>query len=166
MSWSYTGNPASSNKDLVRYLIGDTDSGDQLLQDEEIDFVLGQYAIVTGTPVVTVSAAAAPAAECCDNIVALYSRTASQKEVGGTRGVKVQASNRVGQYEALAEKLRRKMAMVIYIGGVSEADKEAYQSDTDAIQPFFSRGMMRENLVSASSSQSEADDVGNSSDDE
>lgn len=40
MTWSYSGDPASSEKDAVRFLVGDTDTNDQLLSDEEIDYVI------------------------------------------------------------------------------------------------------------------------------
>jgi hypothetical protein len=44
MAWSYAGNPSSSDKDKYRFLIGDTDSTDAILQDEEIQYVLDTYA--------------------------------------------------------------------------------------------------------------------------
>lgn len=40
MTWTYSGNPASSEKDAVRFLIGDTDTSDQLLSDAEINYVI------------------------------------------------------------------------------------------------------------------------------
>ena len=43
MSWSYTGDPASSNKDLVRFLLRDTLSTDQLLSDEEINYLVATW---------------------------------------------------------------------------------------------------------------------------
>lgn len=42
MTWSYSGNPGSSDKDAVRFLVGDTDTNDQLLSNEEIDWVILQ----------------------------------------------------------------------------------------------------------------------------
>lgn len=42
MTWSYSGNPGSSEKDAVRFLVGDTDTDDQLLSDEEIAWVIVQ----------------------------------------------------------------------------------------------------------------------------
>jgi hypothetical protein len=32
MAWSYSGNPGASNLDLIRFLIQDTDTTDQLVQ--------------------------------------------------------------------------------------------------------------------------------------
>ena len=36
MAWTYAGDPAASNLATVRFLIGDTDTTDQLLNDAEI----------------------------------------------------------------------------------------------------------------------------------
>ena len=44
MSWTYDPtNLQDSLKDQIRLLIGDTMDGDPLLQDEEIQFYIGQY---------------------------------------------------------------------------------------------------------------------------
>jgi len=40
MAWTYSGNPASSTRDLVRFLISDTDVDDQLLSNEELDYLV------------------------------------------------------------------------------------------------------------------------------
>lgn len=40
MTWSYSGNPATTPKDLYRFKIGDTISTDPVLTDEEITYVL------------------------------------------------------------------------------------------------------------------------------
>jgi hypothetical protein len=42
MSWTYAG-PSTSNKDAVRFLVGDTDSTAQLLSDEEITYLLTEW---------------------------------------------------------------------------------------------------------------------------
>ena len=43
MPFTYSGNPGYSAKDLTRYLLGDTDPAEPLLQDQEIIWVLSQY---------------------------------------------------------------------------------------------------------------------------
>jgi hypothetical protein len=40
MSWTYSGNPSTTNKDAVRFLVGDTDNLDPLATDEEIEWAL------------------------------------------------------------------------------------------------------------------------------
>lgn len=43
MSWSYSGNPQSSLRDELRFLIGDTDESEPIMQDEELDFLITKY---------------------------------------------------------------------------------------------------------------------------
>lgn len=43
MTWSYSNNPSNSELDRYRFLIGDTNSKYELLQDEEIQFILDEY---------------------------------------------------------------------------------------------------------------------------
>lgn len=40
MSFSYSGNPADSTLDECRFILGDTDSANPILQDEEIEYIL------------------------------------------------------------------------------------------------------------------------------
>ena len=46
MSFTYSGNPANSDLDAVRYLIGDTNETQCLVQDEEIDYALASESSV------------------------------------------------------------------------------------------------------------------------
>lgn len=41
--WSYSGDPATSDKDEVRFLVQDTDPGTPLLSDEEIQFLIDEW---------------------------------------------------------------------------------------------------------------------------
>jgi len=43
MTFSYSGNPSSSDRDAVRFLLNDTDSTDVLLQNEEIEYLIVQW---------------------------------------------------------------------------------------------------------------------------
>ena len=43
MSWSYSGNPATSDLDALRFMLKDTIEEDPLLQNEEIQFILDNY---------------------------------------------------------------------------------------------------------------------------
>jgi len=43
MTWTYTGNPGTSRLDEVRFLIQDTNSDEQLLRDEEIEYLIHAY---------------------------------------------------------------------------------------------------------------------------
>lgn len=44
MSFTYSGNPETSTLDAVRFMIGDTNPCDPLLQDEEINYLIGRHA--------------------------------------------------------------------------------------------------------------------------
>lgn len=48
MSWTYTGDPANSDIDFVRYKTGDTDTTDQLITDEEILFEISARGSLLG----------------------------------------------------------------------------------------------------------------------
>jgi hypothetical protein len=56
--WSYSGDPSSSERDQVRFYVQDTDEARPLLQDEEIDFLLTQWADAFGSPLYTAAVAA------------------------------------------------------------------------------------------------------------
>jgi len=43
VSWSYSGDPASSARDLVRFLLLDTVEADPLLSNEEIDYLVATW---------------------------------------------------------------------------------------------------------------------------
>lgn len=45
MTWTYSGDPNSDEKDLYRFLIGDTDVKEPILQDAEIEYVIGSHPI-------------------------------------------------------------------------------------------------------------------------
>lgn len=42
MTWSYSGDPSNSDKDLYRFEIGDTDPTEPIISDEEILYILSQ----------------------------------------------------------------------------------------------------------------------------
>ena len=71
MGWNYSGDPAASIGDEVRFLIGDTDSTDPLLSDEEIEYLLAG----SGSP-------RQAAYDGCVDIAGKFARMASSKSVG------------------------------------------------------------------------------------
>lgn len=96
MDWTYAGNPDSSDKDEVRFLIGDTDSNEQLLTDGEINYLVGKHSSVWGA-----------CAEACETIAAQYSKRADV-ELGG--GLDSDLSQKVEHYTSLAKEFRKKSA--------------------------------------------------------
>lgn len=47
MAWSYSGDPLGSPKDEYRFIIGDTNTNEPILQDGEIEYVLATYSART-----------------------------------------------------------------------------------------------------------------------
>lgn len=124
-----SSNLASSSKDAVRLWIGDTSTGDPLLTDEEIQYVLGSIS----SNVIMASA------ECCEFIVAKYSRQADFDN----EGLAVKASQRAEAYRKKASDLRRRLTALadIYVGGRSISEKAARSDESDVVQPYFERDM-------------------------
>ena len=132
MTWSYTDTAlATSTKDQVRFLVGDTDTTDQQLQDEEINFVLTQEAGVYRA-----------ASQCAKNIAAKYARQVT-RSFGGRSD---QLSQLVDHYRQLAKDLWAKgtlKRMTFYAGGQSQSEKDSQAQNTDMVEPFFSRNAGR-----------------------
>lgn len=139
-TWTYAGDPANSDKDAVRFELGDTNIDDQLVTDEEI-----AYALTTESNVVLRAAALLAEALC-----GFFSRDVNFKN----SRLKVDAGDRAANFKALAKRLwaragvavsedgRRAIAAgELFAGGLSIADKRAFANDTDLIQNVFSRGM-------------------------
>ena len=125
MSWSYSGNPSSSDRDKVRFTIGDTDSCQPMLQDEEIDYLLSVY--------ISVGSASYQSAQA---ILAKLSKEYNQS-VGS---VSYSLSDRVGHYKQLVDKLKAEsfaVGALPYCGGISISDKEAKESNPDRVEPKF-----------------------------
>jgi len=129
MTWTYGNDPANSTRDELRLLVGDTDTSDQLLTDEEVAYYLagnGDDAL-----------AAAPAA--CEGIAAHYSRQTDTVN----QGLSVNASKRAAAYLTLANDLRDRASALgeVFCGGLTISGKDLLADDSDAIQPAFSVGM-------------------------
>lgn len=127
MTWTYSGAPVPGSVDEVRLLIGDTDSTQPQLQNEEIQYFIDKYG--AGYP------AAAAAARALQGI---YSRRADS-QVGEVS----QSSSQIAlAYKALAADLSNKAALYVEIsaGGVNVADNERADADDTQIQPAFKRG--------------------------
>lgn len=96
MSFNYSGDPSDSDKDQVRFNIGDTDSNEQLLTDEEINFLIGRHDTIWGA-----------CAEACESIASQYSKRA---DVGLGGGMDSDLSQKAEQYRQRAEEFRRKQS--------------------------------------------------------
>jgi len=130
MTWTYSGNPADSDRDKVRFLVFDTDTNEQLLSNEEIAWLLSEQT--------NVYLAAANAAEA---IAAKFAKDITRSAVGLSANV----GNRAQFYLELAEKLRNQVGTTnkraeVFAGGLSISGKDSLDSDSDAIQPGFKIG--------------------------
>lgn len=127
-TWTYPGDPNGSDLYKVRFLVGDTDSTDKQLSDEEILWMLSEYSTVRKA-----------AAECARALAGKYARNAD-KAVGDLR---ISASQRSKHYNDLAVSLALQALLVATpsYGGVSVSDKQANEQDTDLVSPSFRRGV-------------------------
>lgn len=137
MPFTYSFDPTTSPKDYVRFLIGDTDREEPLLDDQEIYVFLNTY-----NQGVILSAV-----RCCETIAAKFSRRVNES-VGQVR---MDFSQAAKAYRDMALDLRRRGAiedMTPYAGGISRADKQAQEQNADRVKPDFTKQMMDNNQVS------------------
>lgn len=132
--WSYTGLPgtgsAVARKDAVRFHTGQTSSGDAaLIYDEEIAYVLSER----GNNVYFA------AADVADALGTQLAGMAQEETLGK---LSVTYGERSAQYYDRAVELRRKGALGAspYAGGISVADKDAQENNTDRVAPAFRLG--------------------------
>ena len=131
--WSYSGDPSTSDRDQVRFLIGDTDREDQLVSDEEIDWSVS-----------TQSDTYAAGSVICDHISSRFSREAD-KSVSANPGQSIthHLSQRSVAFRTRAKQLLSTSAsysvLIPLCGGISVADKEAVADDSDRVRPAFER---------------------------
>lgn len=137
MSFNYTGNPGDSAKDQTRFLLGDTDRNSPLLQDEEIEWVLGQY---NNSPLNA-------SIRCCEAILAKFTRLVDES-VGSVR---MSYSQRMKAFRALRDELVGRLAVegaVPFAGGITYSQMRATASNTNRVRPDFTKQMMVNRNVS------------------
>lgn len=131
MTWTYSGDPSSSNKDAVRFYIGDTDSTTPHVTDEEIAFALSQQG---NNP-------RRAAASLARSLSAKYAHKVD-KSIGD---LSISYSQSASQYMALANLLDSEAAsgsgaaVVPYLGGMTISDKRNYELDAGLVKPAFRR---------------------------
>lgn len=101
MTWTYSGNPGASTLDEVRFLIQDTNTDDQLLSNEEIEYLIDVY----GDPY---SAAVAAVV----SLIGKASRSVEESKKVADLSLTRKSGERLQQWEALkrhleAERFRR-----------------------------------------------------------
>ena len=96
MTWTYSGDPAASGTDAVRYKIQDTDEDRPLLLDEEIEYELGEAD----------DDVLAAALSCAEVLVARGAHKVTKK----INNRQINYSDLTGQYERLVAALQAKIA--------------------------------------------------------
>jgi hypothetical protein len=140
MTWTYGGDPSANAKDAIRFLIGDTDTTDQLLSNEEILWVNTEASgTTTGT-----NALYDAAYRCCLTIASKLARLAD-KQIGDlnvklsqkAQGYLAQAA----QFNAMSKTLN--FVPIPYAGGISISDKEIDQDNSDVFRGWFASGQFQ-----------------------
>lgn len=129
MSWTYDPSMAS-DRDQVRFRLGDTVEADALLHDEEIDVLLGN-----GGSVLSVTA------DCAESLAMRFGRMA--QSMTDDIGQSVNYGDRAQRFRLLADRLRASSARlaVPFAGGISQASKDAVAANTDRTSPAFTRAL-------------------------
>jgi hypothetical protein len=96
MAWTYSGDPAGSARDKVRFLIGDTDTTNQLLNDAEIAFLLDQWN----------NNAYIAASEACNSLAAKFSAKSDYSRSVGDLSISTQYGQQADRYASLGGQLR------------------------------------------------------------
>ena len=136
MSWSYDPtdldtNTASGRLNTVRLLVGDTNTVDQQVQDEEVTFSLGE----NGNNVYYSGAWIARV------IASKYSRQVTTQLSGA---LSADYSDLAKQYQALADSLEYQgktsgAAIGVLAGGITKSGIEAVRANTNRIEGSFRR---------------------------
>ena len=94
MTFTYSGDPSTSTRNYVRFLLNDTDSTDVLFSDEELNYVITEWG----------GDAYNAARECAEILIARFSRLAdsSSKSVGDI-SVSESYTAKAQQYKELAD---------------------------------------------------------------
>ena len=130
MTWTYSGDPSSSTRDAVRFLIGDTDTNDQLISNEEINYFVVEF-----------NNARRSASEAARSIAAKFARLMN-RSIGG---LSADFSAKYRQYLELADNLIAKEEMrpvSLYISGYTKSEKELVELDDDRESTFSRKGIM------------------------
>lgn len=135
MAWNYIpANLLTTPVFQVRFLIGDTNSNDQQLQDEEIQFTLTIRSSIWGA-----------AASCCASISANASRRADTV-TGELRtrysGISHAYFARSAMYENKSTELGGGLP---FCGGITISGKQLAEMDLNRVPPNFNLGMTDNN---------------------
>jgi len=129
MSATYSGDPSASDLDHIRFVIGDTDVNDPLLQDGELNYCLSRESSFYGA-----------CALACESIGNRFSQEADV--IMGT-AMQLKLNARAQQWMSRAQDYRQRAvaAHAPESGGMSKAQKEQDFSNPDRTGPYFRKDM-------------------------
>lgn len=126
MAWTYSGNPATSARDEVRFLIQDTTTEAQLLQDAEIDYLLSKHSPINA------------AISACRTLARKFARQPGSRSIGD---VSISYGDLSKRYSDLAAELAaEKSSMGLSVpspslsGGVTESERLEFNEDVEQWQ--------------------------------
>lgn len=131
MTWTYDAWSISTDLGKIRLIIGDVNSADEILSDEEI-----AYAQTLDTDIRLI------AARCCDFIIAKKARDVDRNNLGMSANRSQVIQHYIDLRDNLREEARNERDDIaeVFVGGVSQASKDSLTSDTDLVQPSAVRG--------------------------
>lgn len=120
MAFTYTGDPAGSSRDKVRFLIQDTISTNPHFQDEEIAWLLSEWADVYDT-----------AANAADILAGRYAHQSDYSKSVGDLSLSESFGNQSNKFKELANSLRLNRMRRYPVGWV--ANPAALKSTADRV---------------------------------
>ena len=128
MTWTYDPSLLQTDQlTQLRLMIGDTDSNQKLVQDEELEYWLSSEESLVPAAISALEALAATYSSRADRTIGPLSIKWSQLSANfcsRAQGLRV---------DRLALKAQP------YAGGLSRAEKQTDTQDTDRVEPFFTR---------------------------
>lgn len=125
MTWTYTPDFTVS-RDKVRFLIQDTDTNDRLVTDEEIAFILTESSNIYRA-----------ASKLCRSIALSLGRKLTLIDPA----MRLDRNEQYTHYMELAKEYGDQAlssgGVALFAGGISEADKDVREDDTDRVPPAF-----------------------------
>jgi ABC-type sulfate transport system substrate-binding protein len=125
MTWTYDNTDLSTDLAKVRLDIGDTNTNDQLLTDEEINIYLASYDLAGAT---------------LRSAQAAYAKIWRDVDRSNL-GMSASRSQKAQQLRDLISDLRARVGRRAspFVGGVSQSSKDALSDDTDLVDSEFKR---------------------------
>lgn len=133
MTWNYSGRPGSSDRDQVRFLMGDTCEDDPLVQDEEVTYAVSEQSTLK-----------LAAAMCLRALAAKFSRRVTTKVGDISKNCSDLAKafkDRADELDPLGQATMTSRLIRPSFGGLTVTGKDALDDDDNAVQPRFKREM-------------------------